>query len=80
MIESIVHLIALIVGFYWVFRKPKPEPFEPKMIDRTLDPDYPKAFIFPGGHPESTREPSKRKLRIINRTLDPSSPKTIFFL
>ncbi len=45
MIETIVHLIVLIVGLYWVFRKRKPKPFEPKVIDRTLDPDYPKAFI-----------------------------------
>ena len=80
MIENVVHLIALIVGFYWVFRKRKPEPFEPKEIDRTLDPDYPKAFIIHGGRPGNTREPSKPKLRIINRTLDPDSPKTIFFL
>ena len=45
MVRTILYLIALIVGLYWVFRKRKPEPFEPKMIDRTLDPDYPKAFI-----------------------------------
>ena len=80
MIENVVHLIALIVGFYWVFRKRRPAPFEPKEIDRTLDPDYPKAFIIHGGHRETTRDPSKPKLRIINRTLDPDSPKTIFFL
>ncbi len=78
--ETIVHFIALIVGFYWVFRKRKPAQFEPKEIDRTLDPDYPKAFIIHGGHRETTREPSKPKLRIINRTLDPNSPKTILFL
>ena len=75
-----MHLIALIVGLYWVFRKRKPEPFEPKIIDRTLDPDWPSRLIFHGGHRESTREPSKPKLRIINRTLDPDSPKTILFL
>ncbi len=46
MIETIVHVIALIVG---AFRKRKPEPFEPKEIDRTLDPNYPKAFIIHGG-------------------------------
>jgi len=80
MIENVVHLIALIVGFYWVFRKPKPEPFEPKVIDRTLDPDWPSRLIFHGGHRENTREPSKPKLRIINRTFDPNSPKTILFL
>ena len=80
MIESIVHLIALIVGLYWVFRKRKPKPFEPKVIDRTLDPDWPSRLIFHGGRPGNTREPSKPKLRIINRTLDPDSPKTIFFL
>ncbi len=77
MIESIVHLIALIVG---AFRKRKPKPFEPKVIDRTLDPDWPSRLIFHGGHRENTREPSKPKMRIINRTLDPESPKTIFFL
>ena len=80
MIENIVHLIALIVGFYWVFRKRKPEPFEPKVIDRTLDPDWPSRLIFHGGHRDNTREPSKPKLRIINRTFDPNSPKTILFL
>ncbi len=80
MIENVVHLIALIVGFYWVFRKRKPKPFEPKVIDRTLDPDWPSRLIFRGGRPGSTREPSKPKLRIINRTLDPNSPKTILFL
>ncbi len=80
MFRTILYLIALIVGLYWVFRKRKPEPFEPKEIDRTLDPDYPKAFIIHGGRPGSTREPSKPKLRIINRTLDPDSPKTILFL
>ncbi len=80
MIENVVHLIALIVGLYWVFRKRKPEPFEPKEIDRTLDPDYPKAFIIHGGRPRSTGEPSKPKMRIVDRTLDPGSPKTVFFL
>ncbi len=78
--ENIVHLIALIVGLYWVFRKRKPKPFEPKVIDRTLDPDWPSRLIFHGGHRESTREPSKPKPRIIDRTLDPNSPKTILFL
>ncbi len=80
MIETIVHLIALIVGLYWVFRKRRPEPFEPKVIDRTLDPDWPSRLIFHGGHPKSTREPSKPKIRIVDRTLDPNSPKTILFL
>ncbi len=77
MVRPILYLVALIVG---AFRKRKPEPFEPKIIDRTLDPDWPSRLIFHGGHRESTREPSKPKLRIINRTLDPDSPKTIFFL
>ncbi len=77
MIETIVHLIALIVG---AFRKRKPKPFEPKVIDRTSDPDWPSRLIFHGGHRETTRDPSKPKLRIINRTLDPNSPKTVFFL
>ncbi len=77
MFRTIVYLIALIVG---AFRKRRPEPFEPKIIDRTLDPDWPSRLIFHGGHRESTREPSKPKLRIINRTLDPNSPKTILFL
>ncbi len=45
MFRTILYLIALMVGFYLVFWKGKPEPFEPKEIDRTLDPDYPKAFI-----------------------------------
>jgi len=50
MFRTVLYLIALIVGLYWVFRKRRPEPFEPKEfepkeIDRTLDPDYPKAFI-----------------------------------
>ena len=80
MIETIVHLIALIVGFYWVFRKRKPEPFEPKVIDRTLDPDYPKAFIIHGGRPRGTRESPKPRTRFVDRTLDPGSPKTVFFL
>ena len=75
MIESIVHLIALIVGLYWVFWKPKPEPFEPKLIDRTSDPNWPSRLIFHGGHPKSTREPSKPKIRIVDRTLDPNSPR-----
>jgi len=70
----------LIVVVYLAFRKRKPRPFEPKEIDRTLDPDYPKAFIIHGGHRENTREPSKPKMRIVNRTLDPGSPKTVFFL
>ncbi len=77
MFRTILYLIALIVG---AFRKRKPAPFEPKMIDRTLDPDYPKAFIIHGGRPGSTKEPSKPKPRIVNRTLDPNSPKTILFL
>jgi hypothetical protein len=77
MFRTILYLVALIVG---AFRRRQPKPFEPKEIDRTLDPDYPKAFIIHGGHPKSTREPSKPKLRIINRTLDPNSPKTVFFL
>jgi len=80
MFKTIRFLIAWIVGFYSAFRKRKPEPFEPKMIDRTLDPDYPKAFIIHGGRPGSTKEPSKPKMRIVNRTLDPNSPKTILFL
>ncbi len=80
MIENIVHSIALIVDLYWDFRKPKPEPFEPKLIDRTSDPDWPSRLIFHGGHRETTRDPSKPKLRIINRTFDPNSPKTILFL
>jgi len=80
MFRTILYLIALIVGLYWVFRKRKPEPFEPKVIDRTLDPDWPNRRIFHGGRPGNTREPSKPKLRIINRTLDPNSPKTILFL
>jgi len=45
MFKTVLYLIALIVVFYLAFRKRKPEPFEPKVIDRTLDPDYPKAFI-----------------------------------
>ncbi len=80
MFRTILYLIALIVGLYLAFRKPKPQPFEPKVIDRTLDPDWPSRLIFHGGHRENTREPSKPKLRIINRTLDPNSPKTILFL
>ncbi len=80
MFRNILYLIAQIVGLYWVFRKRKPEPLEPKEIDRTLDPDWPSRLIFHGGHRENTREPSKPKMRIINRTLDPNSPKTILFL
>ncbi len=80
MFRPILYLIALIVGLYWVFRKRKPKPFEPKVIDRTLDPDWPSRLIFHGGRPGNTREPSKPKLHIINRTLDPNSPKTILFL
>ncbi len=80
MFRTVLYLIALIVGLYWVFRKPKPEPLEPKLSDRTLDPDWPSRLIFHGGHRETTRDPSKPKLRIINRTLDPNSPKTVFFL
>jgi len=80
MFRTILYLIALIVVVYLAFRKRKPEPFEPKAIDRTLDPDYPKAFIIHGGRPRSTGEPSKPRMRIINRTLDPDSPKTILFL
>ncbi len=77
MFRTILYLITLIVA---AFRKRKPKPFEPKVIDRTLDPDWPSRLIFHGGRPGNTREPSKPKLRIINRTLDPDSPKTIFFL
>ena len=80
MFRIILYLIALIVGLYWVIRKRKPEPFEPKVIDRTLDPDWPSRLIFHGGHRKSTREPSKPKIRIVDRTLDPNSPKTILFL
>ncbi len=80
MFRTILYLIALIVVVYLAFRKRKPEPFEPKVIDRTLDPDWPSRLIFHGGHRENTREPSKPKLRIIDRTLDPNSPKTILFL
>ncbi len=80
MFRTIVYLVVLIVGLYWVFRKRKPQPFEPKVIDRTLDPDWPSRLIFHGGHRENTREPSKPKMRIVNRTLDPDSPKTVFFL
>ncbi len=72
MFRTILYLIALIVG---AFRKRKPEPFEPKEIDRTLDPDYPKAFIIHGGHRESAREPSKPKTRFVDRTLDPNYPR-----
>ncbi len=80
MFRTILYLIALIVVVYLALRKRKPKPFEPKLIDRTLDPDWPSRLIFHGGHRENTREPSKPKMRIINRTLDPDSPKTIFFL
>ena len=45
MIETIVYVIAWIVAFYLAFRKRKPEPFEPTVRDRTLDPDYPRGFI-----------------------------------
>ncbi len=81
MFRTILYLIALIVVFYFVFRKRKPEPFEPKMIDRTLDPDYPKAFIIHGGRPGGTREsseprePSKPRTRFVDRTLDPNNPR-----
>jgi len=73
MFRTILYLIALIVG---AFRKRKLEPFEPKIIDRTLDPDWPSRLIFHGGHPKSIREPSKPKIRIVDRTLDPNSPRT----
>ena len=72
MFRTILYLIALIVG---AFRKRKPEPFEPKGIDRTLDPDYPKALIIHGGRPRSTREPSKPETRFVDRTLDPNYPR-----
>ncbi len=75
MFRTVLYLIALIVVVYLAFRKRKPEPFEPKEIDRTLDPDYPKAFIIHGGRPGSTREPSKPKLRIVDRTLDHNFPR-----
>ena len=75
MFRTILYLIALIVVFYLAFRKRKPEPFEPKEIDRTLDPDYPKAFIIHGGRPRSTWEPSKPKTRFVDRTLDPNYPR-----
>ncbi len=80
MFRTILYLAALIVVVYLVLRKRKPKPFQPKVIDRTLDPDWPNRLIFHGGHPKSTREPSKPKMRIVNRTLDPGSPKTVFFL
>ena len=41
MIEIIGSLIAGIVVFYYVLRKRKPEPFEPKLIDVTLDLEAP---------------------------------------
>jgi len=75
MFRTVLYLIALIVVVYLAFRKRKPEPFEPKEIDRTLDPDYPKAFIIHGGHPASTREPSKPRTRFVDRTLDPNYPR-----
>ncbi len=75
MFRTILYLIALIVGFYLAFRKRNPKPFEPKGIDRTLDPDYPKAFIIHGGRPGSTPEPSKPKTRFVDRTLDPNYPR-----
>ena len=75
MFRIILYLIALIVGLYWVIRKRKPEPFEPKVIDRTLDPDWPNRLIFHGGHRESNTEPSKPKIRIVDRTLDPNYPR-----
>ncbi len=80
MFRTILYLIALIVVVYLAFRKRKPKPFQPKVIDRTLDPDWPSRLIFHGGHRENTREPSKPKMRIVDRTLDPESPKTVFFL
>ncbi len=75
MFRTVLYLIALIVVVYLAFRKRKPEPFEPKVIDRTLDPDYPKAFIIHGGRPGSTREPSKSRTRFVDRTLDPNYPR-----
>ncbi len=75
MVRTILYLIALIVVLYLALRKRKPEPFEPKEIDRTLDPDYPKAFIIHGGRPRSTREPSKPRTRFVDRTLDPNYPR-----
>ncbi len=75
MFRTILYLIALIVVVYLAFRKRKPASFEPTEIDRTLDPDYPKAFTIHGGHRESTREPSKPKTRIVDRTLDPNYPR-----
>ncbi len=80
MFRTILYLIALIVVVYLAFRKRKPKPFEPKAIDRTLDPDWPSRLIFHGGQRETTRDPSKPKMRIVDRTLDPGSPKTVFFL
>jgi len=73
MFRTILYLIALIVG---AFRKRKPEPFEPKAIDRTLDPDYPKAFIIHGGRPGSTRESPRPRTRFVDKTLDPNYPRT----
>ncbi len=47
MFRTILYLIALIVVFYFVFRKRKPEPskLRTRLVDRTLDPNYPRAFI-----------------------------------
>ena len=41
MFKTIRFLIAWIVDFYSAFRKRKPEPFEPKLIDVTLDLEAP---------------------------------------
>ncbi len=79
MFRTILYLIALIVVFYLAFRKRKPKPFEPKGIDRTLDPDYPKAFIIHGGRPRGTRESPKPKPRFVDRTLDPNYPRAFIF-
>ena len=76
MFRTILYLMALIVG---VFRKRKPEPIEPKEIDRTLDPDYPKAFIIHGGRPRSTRESPRPRARLVDRTLDPNYPRAFIF-
>ncbi len=59
MFRTILYLIALIVVVYLAFRKRKPKPFEPKMIDRTLDPDYPKAFLFVSMGPLDSSEESE---------------------
>ncbi len=79
MFRTILYLVALIVVFYLVVRKRKPASFEPKEIDRTLDPDYPKAFIIHGGRPGSTKEPSKPRTRFVDRTLDPNYPRAFIF-